>query len=1534
MRRVYLIATFNGPALFFSLTQRLLHSPSLFSLSPRRSPPPPTRRVLLDAAPEQHASKELASQKRSTHTHKHIHTRLVLVGSLAERLSAMSVKVAVRSRPMSDHERKENAEVIIRMNGNAVELRGSIDGYDAKFLYDCALWSTGEVVNGSSNAEASQAYVYKEVGAELLAHIVTGYNGCIFAYGQTGSGKTYCMMGRDNDNPGLIPRIAQSLFEKTAELREQSIEVCVETSYYEIYNEKVRCLLRPTQGGYDDTRLRVREHPKYGPFIEGLAKFVVSTQSEFLNLMSDGNKVRTTASTAMNAASSRSHAVFVITLTQKQQKGSLLTLKTSRLNLVDLAGSERASKTLATGKLLTEGATINKSLTCLGNVISALAEAEESGKSRYIPYRDSTLTWILKDNLGGNSKTVMLATISPSSLQYEETLSTLRYAERAKKIVNKAVVNESNNNEVIAALQKEILTLRSQLVNASINEREQLLEELEASESVKKEFTSSLAEKLNDTKKLMEERERYMCQLELKLNAQTEEIDKLRRANEEKEQRINELLHRIHNLVACGSPSDSEKVEQMQELVAALEQEQSVAEAHMRNKQQQQEASASLENNEEEARRPSLAVEDSLVRLSAAVSNTTATLATVRTTMGSAAAVTVSAATQETCSALALYVDPHADNVDHDLVLESPHVSADEDLILDEELEPSATADSDLEDVLTEDSSLGLPPKSLGASHLVTESKLTDPDIVLGESVSGPPASQAATNASAGALAPESSAVRVIASVDPHAVLSGGLPVVSEASTSPPLSEEAAPVSLNMQDVLISKTHVTLKDFFAKSSERPEIYAPNSHLAHLVIPSHALPNNRYLHEPFRVTQMTKSSLTRRKNPRIWEIDMFRGCFSSLDTTGDNASDLPIVNLFRVEKDPSLSRRLTLYFLDTPHPYTLEFGSTARRQQFFELAMLLRRHSILWCPSLCIDGESDVTVTVKGTTVARPGSRDVSVSGEVTMTVTRMPYEVIDMWYGCFSLEGNQLPHSAAVFSGFFPKEQHELYAIGVIDVPASLLESDELARYFLAYLGTSTYFVLANTALSSKKHHTNNIMLVLCKRSFILRVANIELLETVSLQKEGVHPGDFAATGCSMRINESSLGLILVNAKPGAYTPQTRAACIRSLLSGFPFGDPSVDVSMRLDYYVVSGAFHFGGDFSSEDALIREILADNLMSNMREMEPSPTLCSAASPLRVFYAVRPSVSRMDMSVYSTSRALRFANAFFCADIFCQRSFLSLFGASVPRVQLLLNRVTINGTRLPLLRDAELQVSLDILEGSPTTFRLSQRDGDYVIATSMDTVLYPCVSNTEYLRLQTATFSVQGSIGPVEAPKRTVVASGVFPLKSVSLADPALLNIPLYYQGCTVGKLTAVLLQIYCECNNAELSALGIRDARYATILSCYENEVRCTNGQWSPASLIDDGVFHFSADDPTKAQDREAYALPDPHDWRWMIAWQHDHREDDQHGWVYADGIEADLQLSATVSTNIRRRRWVRVMQASGPMVYHTYLSEKLRTVAV
>ncbi|XP_009979504.1 PREDICTED: kinesin-like protein KIF13B, partial [Tauraco erythrolophus] len=332
------------------------------------------------------------------------------------------------------------------------------------FAYDHCFWSMDESVK---EKYAGQDVVFKCLGENILQNAFEGYNACIFAYGQTGSGKSYTMMGTA-DQPGLIPRLCSGLFERAQKEENEEQSFKVEVSYMEIYNEKVRDLLDPK--GSRQT-LKVREHSVYGPYVDGLSKLAVASYKDIESLMSEGNKSRTVAATNMNEESSRSHAVFKIILThtlydvQSGTSGE----KVGKLSLVDLAGSERATKTGAAGDRLKEGSNINKSLTTLGLVISALADqAAGKNKNKFVPYRDSVLTWLLKDSLGGNSKTAMVATVSPAADNYDETLSTLRYADRAKNIVNHAVVNEDPNARIIRELREEVEKLREQLTKAEV----------------------------------------------------------------------------------------------------------------------------------------------------------------------------------------------------------------------------------------------------------------------------------------------------------------------------------------------------------------------------------------------------------------------------------------------------------------------------------------------------------------------------------------------------------------------------------------------------------------------------------------------------------------------------------------------------------------------------------------------------------------------------------------------------------------------------------------------------------------------------------------------------------------------------------------------------------------------------------------------------------------------------------------------------------------------------------------------------------
>ncbi|XP_043850480.1 kinesin-like protein KIF1A isoform X12 [Dromiciops gliroides] len=383
-------------------------------------------------------------------------------------MAGASVKVAVRVRPFNSREMSRDSKCIIQMTGSTTTIVNPKQPKETpkSFSFDYSYWShtTPEDIN-----YASQKQVYQDIGEEMLQHAFEGYNVCIFAYGQTGAGKSYTMMGKqEKDQQGIIPQLCEDLFSRINDTTNDNMSYSVEVSYMEIYCERVRDLLNPKNKG----NLRVREHPLMGPYVEDLSKLAVTSYNDIQDLMDSGNKARTVAATNMNETSSRSHAVFNIIFTQKRHDAEtdITTEKVSKISLVDLAGSERADSTGAKGTRLKEGANINKSLTTLGKVISALAEMDsgpnknkKKKKTDFIPYRDSVLTWLLRENLGGNSRTAMVAALSPADINYDETLSTLRYADRAKQIRCNAVINEDPNNKLIRELKDEVARLRDLL---------------------------------------------------------------------------------------------------------------------------------------------------------------------------------------------------------------------------------------------------------------------------------------------------------------------------------------------------------------------------------------------------------------------------------------------------------------------------------------------------------------------------------------------------------------------------------------------------------------------------------------------------------------------------------------------------------------------------------------------------------------------------------------------------------------------------------------------------------------------------------------------------------------------------------------------------------------------------------------------------------------------------------------------------------------------------------------------------------------
>lgn len=371
-----------------------------------------------------------------------------------------AVKVAVRVRPMNEREIQQSARCIVQMSGNTTVIENPKVANDVEFgkrtfAFDFSYDSMDE----SRPQYASQERVFGDLGMDIIESAFKGYNACLFAYGQTGSGKSYSMMGYDEDNMGLIPRICEGIFRRVSLPDYNNTKFNLQVSYLEIYNETVRDLLA-TDSSFKSS-LRIRENPVTGPYVDELSVHTVSTYADILSWMARGNAHRITAATHMNDSSSRSHAVFTLNFSQACFAEGVQSERSSRINLVDLAGSERYTVGGVRGR---EGANINKSLSTLGLVIAALAERNPKKKTTtHVAYRDSVLTWLLKESLGGNSRTTMLATISPSNTAHAETLSTLHYANRAKNIVNQPTVNEDSNVRLIRQLKQEILRLKALL---------------------------------------------------------------------------------------------------------------------------------------------------------------------------------------------------------------------------------------------------------------------------------------------------------------------------------------------------------------------------------------------------------------------------------------------------------------------------------------------------------------------------------------------------------------------------------------------------------------------------------------------------------------------------------------------------------------------------------------------------------------------------------------------------------------------------------------------------------------------------------------------------------------------------------------------------------------------------------------------------------------------------------------------------------------------------------------------------------------
>ncbi|XP_011847405.1 PREDICTED: chromosome-associated kinesin KIF4A isoform X1 [Mandrillus leucophaeus] len=430
---------------------------------------------------------------------------------MKEEVKGIPVRVALRCRPLVPKEISEGCQMCLSFVPGEPQV---VVGTDKSFTYDFVF-----------DPSTEQEEVFNTAVAPLIKGVFKGYNATVLAYGQTGSGKTYSMGGaytaeQENEpTVGVIPRVIQLLFKEIDKKK---------VSYLEIYNEEILDLLCPSR---EKAQINIREDPKEGIKIVGLTEKTVLVALDTVSCLEQGNNSRTVASTAMNSQSSRSHAIFTISIEQRKKSDKNSSFR-SKLHLVDLAGSERQKKTKAEGDRLKEGININRGLLCLGNVISALGDDKKGG---FVPYRDSKLTRLLQDSLGGNSHTLMIACVSPADSNLEETLNTLRYADRARKIKNKPIVNIDPQTAELNHLKQQVQQLQVLLLQAhggtlpgsiNVEPSENLQSLMEKNQSLVEEnekLSRGLSEAAGQTAQMLE-RIILTEQANEKMNAKLEEL--------------------------------------------------------------------------------------------------------------------------------------------------------------------------------------------------------------------------------------------------------------------------------------------------------------------------------------------------------------------------------------------------------------------------------------------------------------------------------------------------------------------------------------------------------------------------------------------------------------------------------------------------------------------------------------------------------------------------------------------------------------------------------------------------------------------------------------------------------------------------------------------------------------------------------------------------------------------------------------------------------------------------------------------------
>lgn len=444
--------------------------------------------------------------------------------------------------------------------------------------------------------------IFSSIMSPVLLNLCKGYNSTLFAYGMTGAGKTHTLLGElenvhsANLQKGLINLTLLDLFKQINEQKTQDHQYQIKFSYLEIYNEQVRDLLNPGGGSSPSGNLMIVEDPSRGVFVSDLTEYNIESSDEAIELITLGNQRRTMASTAANQFSSRSHAIIQVVLEQRETKiGFVQSVFQSKLCMIDLAGSERAATTENRGIRMLEGANINRSLLSLGNCINILSDSTKKGA--FVPYRDSKLTRLLKDSLGGNTKTVMITCVSPSAMHYEETVNSLKYASRAKNIKKKVQANVKEVELHISQYKEIITNLRNEIDNLKLELRQQKTLNVDPqSSSIMKDSDGKKKVEVDETKESKEEKKIEQISTNIfenleqnwELNQALRELDELRTQNIQQIEALQEKLQQLTNTTnkTESDPEYQDIQKQIDELQRTMQSNEEIKEEILENLKQ------------------------------------------------------------------------------------------------------------------------------------------------------------------------------------------------------------------------------------------------------------------------------------------------------------------------------------------------------------------------------------------------------------------------------------------------------------------------------------------------------------------------------------------------------------------------------------------------------------------------------------------------------------------------------------------------------------------------------------------------------------------------------------------------------------------------------------------------------------------------------------------------------------------------------------------------------------------------------------